>query len=92
MIWNDEQCVAILKNCAQAMPNGAVLLVMEGIVPNQPGPHMLKTSDLFMRVMFGGQERTREEYEQLFAQAGLVLDCIDGEFSGMSVMRVLKKL
>ena len=90
--WNDEQCVAILKNCAQAMPNGAVLLVMEGIVPNQPGPHMLKTSDLFMRVMFGGQERTREEYEQLFAQAGLVLDCIDGEFSGMSVMRVLKKL
>lgn len=84
--WDDEQSVAILKNCAQAMSSSAKLLVIEGILPEGSEPHMLKDADMFMRVMFGGQERTLNEYKKLFAQAGLVFVEVEGSCEGMSII------
>ncbi len=69
--WEDEDCVAILRACRQAMAPEAVVLVIERDLgpPNENA--VAKISDLNMLVMPGGRERTEEEYEQLFAQAGL---------------------
>ena len=67
--FDDENSVAILKNCRQAMMEDARLLVVEAIVPPHGEPHFAKYQDLEMLVLVGGQERTLEEYSALFAQA-----------------------
>jgi hypothetical protein len=69
--WEDEDCVAILRACRQAMAPEAVVLVIERDLgpPNENA--VAKISDLNMLVIPGGRERTEEEYEQLFARAGL---------------------
>lgn len=69
--WEDEESVAILRTCRQAMSTAAVVLVIERDLgpPNENA--IAKLADLNMFVMPGGRERTEEEYEQLFARAGL---------------------
>jgi hypothetical protein len=71
--WGDEDAIAILTAIRQAAPSHAKLLLIEQIVPNDPGPHWTKTLDMHMLVLFGGQQRTRQEYEALLAQAGFSL-------------------
>jgi hypothetical protein len=71
--WDDERCVMILRNCAQALGTQRKILVIEDII--EPGANDLQTllRDLQMMVMNGGRERTAIEYERLFMAAGLRL-------------------
>jgi len=71
--WDDEHSRAILTRCREAMRDGAVLLVLEWIVPDRIGPMdaSIVGTDLNMLVMVGGQERTESEYRELVASAGL---------------------
>ncbi|MCB9193176.1 MAG: methyltransferase [Flavobacteriales bacterium] len=71
--WNDEQCVRILRNCAEAMGPDGVLLVLDAVIPTGNDPHPGKFMDLNMLVMTGGRERTQEEFAGLFKRAGLEL-------------------
>ncbi len=84
--WNDEQSVAILRNCRDAMrPDGRVLVV-ESVIPPGNDPHPSKMFDLIMMAIPGGRERTREEYERLFADAGLRLARVVPTDSPVSVV------
>ncbi|BAQ64711.1 methyltransferase [Geminocystis sp. NIES-3709] len=75
--WDDERAIKILKNCQDAMTHNSKILVMEMIVNDRNLPSSAKMLDLNMLVMCpGGKERTKEEFEQLFSQAGLILDHI----------------
>jgi hypothetical protein len=69
--WEDGECVAILRVIREAMPDDAVVLVLERDLggPNENPP--AKFSDLNMLVNPGGRERSEEEYAALFASAGL---------------------
>jgi O-methyltransferase/methyltransferase family protein len=70
--WDDESCVHILSNVRDAMPPGGRVLVLEQELPRHDGWHLAKALDLEMLVDTGaGRERTREEFEALFARAGL---------------------
>ncbi len=71
--WDDDKCVAILRNCRRAMGPGGRLLLVEGVVPPGNEPSVSKFFDLAMLVLPGGMERTQEEYRQLFAAAGFRL-------------------
>lgn len=75
--WDDAHCAALLRCCAQAMPPGARLLVIERVLPQVPGsgPGHQSTarSDLNMLVSLGGRERTQREYSTLLSRAGLRL-------------------
>jgi hypothetical protein len=72
--WDDATAVRILDNCRRGMAAGGRVLVVESIVPGGPGPSSAKVHDLEMLVfMPGGRERTRPEYCELFAAAGLKL-------------------
>jgi O-methyltransferase domain/Dimerisation domain len=71
--WDDEKAIRLLKTCRAAMPADARLAVCEMVVPTGPEPHFSKLLDLEMLVNTGGQERTREEYERLYAAAGFEL-------------------
>jgi hypothetical protein len=72
--WYDKEAGAILTTVRAAARLDSVLLVIEPVIdrPNVgPGP---KFADLNMMVAAGGRERTREEWEELFASAGWRLD------------------
>jgi hypothetical protein len=67
--WDDDHSLTILKNCRQAMTFDARLLVVEAVVPAPGESHYAKYQDLEMLLLFGGQERTVEEYAALFERA-----------------------
>jgi hypothetical protein len=86
--WDDASAIEILGKCRAAMADSARLLLVErGIRPaNEPDP--AKFIDLMILVMLGGRERTAEEYERLYTEAGFkvsntihtgsLLDIIEG--------------
>jgi len=70
--WDDDSCVELLTKCREAMALGGRVLVLETIVPEHDGDHFVKAVDLEMLVDTGaGRERTRAEFDALFARAGL---------------------
>jgi hypothetical protein len=71
--WEDEESVAILRTCRNAMAHDAVVLLVERDLgaPNEDAG--AKLADLNMLVMPGGRERTVDEYAALFDEAGLRL-------------------
>jgi predicted O-methyltransferase YrrM len=74
--WDDPEAQTILRNCRRAMrPSGRILLI-ERVIPPGNEPHPAKFGDLLMLVMYGGRERTVEEFTRLVAGAGLVLTAI----------------
>ena len=68
--WADKEAVAILKAIRQAAPSHAKLLLLETMVPNDPGPDWSKMLDILMLNWAGGRQRTLQEYETLFDSAG----------------------
>lgn len=72
--WSDEDAAAILRSVRRAAPAGAHLLVVEQVLPTEPGPHPAKVLDVVMLTLTGGRERTREEYASLFEAGGFRLE------------------
>jgi hypothetical protein len=68
--WNDAESVSILKAIRRAAPSHAKLLLIEEMVPDDPGPAWPKMLDIHMLALIGGKQRTRREYEALFDEAG----------------------
>ena len=71
--WDDERCVAILKQCRKVMPGHGKLLVVEIVLPLSEEPSFGKWLDLHMLVVTSGRERTAPEYAALFDAAGFTL-------------------
>jgi len=71
--WDDQQCLAILKRCAEAMPDHAELLIVERLLPEDDSPSLAVAWDLHMMCNVGGRERTATEYQELLADAGFDL-------------------
>jgi hypothetical protein len=74
--WDDEKSLAILRHCREAMDAKARFFLVEppvpqGAAPAGPAGWFLSFSDLNMLINCGGRERTRAEYEELLAAAGL---------------------
>lgn len=68
--WNDEECVRILRNIAEASAPGARLFVVEHIIPDAGTPHFAKLFDIHMMCWGTGRERTADEYATLLRQSG----------------------
>ena len=84
--WNDEECATILRNCRAAIAPGGRLMVLEVVVPEDPGFDFSHVMDLNMLVMTGGMERTAGEYEALLARGGFRLKRIVSNESPFSVI------
>jgi SAM-dependent methyltransferase len=69
--WDDEQSLAILANCHEAMEEDGTLLLVERIMPDRaeddPDTVLL---DVHMLAVTGGLERTEAEYGALLTAAG----------------------
>ena len=67
--WDDDHAREILAGCGRAAgPNGTVV-----IIEPLRGPRTSTAINLFMRMCFGGQERTVDELTALAADTGLEL-------------------
>lgn len=71
--WDDAEAIEILRTCRAAMTDTARLLLVEGVIRPGNEPDPTKYMDLHMLVMLGGRERTAEDFERLYAEAGFEL-------------------
>ncbi|WP_447007908.1 methyltransferase [Saccharothrix isguenensis] len=72
--WDDEQCVRVLRHCRQAVSDRGRVLVVDAVIPPGNDPDPGKVIDLLMMSSLTGRERTRAEFETLFARAGFRLE------------------
>jgi len=73
--WNDDEAIQILSNCRKAMNHDGKILVVEAVIPEGNDPHPFKWLDITM-LMIGGKERSKEQFEDIFARAGLSISQI----------------
>jgi hypothetical protein len=71
--WNDEDSIRIFKAIRRSAPSHAKLLLIEQIVPTDPGPSWSKMLDIHMLTLLGGKQRTVREYESLLQRSGFSL-------------------
>lgn len=83
--WQDSDAISILRRCREVMSPGGRVLVVEMIVPPGNEPGFGKWLDLMM-LLVAGRERTKEEYRQLFSEAGLVMTCVVPTASDVSII------
>ncbi len=75
--WSDEHCRTILRLVRKQLPPDGRFLAFELVMTDEPGFSPAKMLDIEMLVMtVGGRERSREEFADLFASAGLKLERI----------------
>ncbi|MBS1724726.1 MAG: hypothetical protein JSS66_17430 [Armatimonadetes bacterium] len=71
--FDDEACVRLLKSVRDAMPSHGKLVAYEMVMPETRDHAALCTADLLARAVYGGRDRTKAEFSDLFATAGLRL-------------------
>ena len=71
--WQDPECVQILDQIRQVIPDDGRLIVIEGIVGAPNDDPLVKFLDLMMLVSAGGKERTEREWNELLAAGGFRL-------------------
>jgi hypothetical protein len=70
--WTDQQSIEILRRCREAMLPGGRIMVIEFLIGNTSAPAKMTTFfDMTMLLMLPGRERSLEEFDSLFAAAGL---------------------
>lgn len=84
--WQDEDCVAILRNVHRAMSANARLAVVEMVLPDDGSPHAGWTQDLMMMVVTGGCERSASDFKRLLARGGFLVETILHTGSPLSVV------
>ena len=89
--WSDTECISILSNIRQSMPDKGKILIVEMIIPENNRFSYGKLIDIQMMIsMREGLERTRKEYEQLFIGSGMALNKIIPTIAPFSIMEVVK--
>jgi hypothetical protein len=87
--WPDDDVVTVLRNCRQAMTADGRLLLIEWLVPTGDTRHPSKVVDLSMLFVYGGRERTEQEYAVLLAEAGLRLARVVGSSTSLTVIEAI---
>lgn len=90
--WDDDRCVAILRNCRKTIDPEGRLLIIEMVLPSGDEPHPAKLFDMYMLVLTGGMERTAEEYGKLLHSGGFRLTRIVPTHSPVSVIEAAPDL
>jgi hypothetical protein len=85
--WDDERSIRILRKCHGAMRRGGKLLLAEIVIGTGDDSRFAGLLDLEMLVLTpGGRERTREEFQKLFAAGGFKLTGVVGTGTHISIV------
>lgn len=71
--WDDARCIKLLRNCRQSMDGEGRVICVDSVLPpmGDTGATPAKLLDLNMLVSFQGKERTREQWDKLYAEANM---------------------
>ncbi|WAS90829.1 methyltransferase [Nannocystis punicea] len=83
----DVDASRILRNC-----RGPRVVVVERVLPAGGRASADRLADLHMLVMYGGRERTRREYAELFGAAGLRLRRVTPTTSWVSLLEAAPRV
>ena len=84
-----EHFAQTIRAIRKAAPSGAKLLVIELVVPDDPGPAWAKTLDIHMLTLLGGRQRRTSEYVALFERTGFTLGRQLVSPAGTSILEAL---
>ena len=90
--WDDERALQILRNIKSAMRDDGRVMLVEAVITTEGQHDFGKLLDIEMLVSPGGKERTADEYEELFAKAGLKMTRIVPTKSPYSVIEAVKAI
>ncbi|KAM1053475.1 hypothetical protein ACFX13_001021 [Malus domestica] len=73
--WNDQDCIKLLKNCYNAIPDNGKVIIVEALLPAMPetSTTVKSTSQidvLMLTLNRGAKERSQEEFMALATGAG----------------------
>jgi hypothetical protein len=70
--WDDEHCLRLLRNCHASMDGNGRIICVDSVLPpmGDTGGTPAKFLDLLMMLSIKGKERTRQQWEALYAAAG----------------------
>jgi len=89
--FDDEKCIALLKNIHHAMVDSGKLLIIEVAIAEDNIPSFGKIFDLQMLVGApGGKERTRREFENILSLSGFRLKRVIPTVSHFSIIEAVK--
>jgi len=85
--WSDEECTTILQRCREALEPGGRIAVVEMIV----GEHnpLAALADMNMFLACTGRERSLEEFDAIFAAAGLQRKAVHETGTPQSVIEIV---
>ncbi len=90
--WPDSECLKILGQLTAAMGPDSRILLDEVVLPNANAPWQATMQDISMGILFGGKERTQQQWEVLAAQAHLkVVQIHNYQISSCNSIIVLEK-
>ncbi len=93
--WTDRQSHQILQQIRDAAADGAKLLVVETVLPDESawaadqGRHFGNHLDINMLVLTGGHERTSDEFARLFVDSGWRLSRVIPTASPYSIVEAV---
>ena len=89
--WSDEDCIRILKNIKEVLPENGKILIIEMMIEEDNKPSFGKLIDIQMMVIMNkGKERTRQEYKALLTKAGLKINRIIPTISPLSLIEATR--
>lgn len=89
--WSDEDCIRILKNIRNVLPDNGKIVILEMVIEEDNKPSFGKLIDIQMMVfMQKGKERTRREYKELLIKSGFRLDKIIPTITPLSLIEAIK--
>jgi O-methyltransferase domain len=87
--WDDNSAGTILRAIRATSPANATILILETIMPDQPGPHWAKLLDIQMLTMHTGRESTRVEYAKLLADEKFCLERVIETRSDVKILEAI---
>lgn len=86
--WDDQKVVEILKNIASAMNPDSRLLIIEALLGGneKEKDKFVAQVDLLLLSIFGGAERTLEDFKRLITSAGLTIRQVYSTDSMLSII------
>jgi len=89
--WDDARALQILRNVSDAMTDESVLYIVDAVVDQCADKKLILDIDLRLMTIFGGQERTKKEFEVLCDAAKLEIIKIQELTSISHVIECRKK-
>ncbi len=87
--FTEEQSLAVLKNIRDAMNPDGTLFVVEYVLPGNNTPHLGNVIDLWLLLLLGARERTRDQYAELLARGGFTLTRVIPTASPVSIIEAV---